>query len=113
MPFAPGPDPERNAFSGELRALLESAIDCLPDGAREVFVLRQVEGLSTSEAAEALGVSEEVIKTRLSRARAALRRELMERTGATAPEVFRFYKPRCDRVVAIVLARIAAGSGAA
>jgi len=47
------------------------------------------------------------VKTRLSRGRAALRRVLMERTGATAPEAFRFYRPRCDRVVARVLARIA------
>jgi RNA polymerase sigma-70 factor (ECF subfamily) len=100
------PDPERQALSGELRALLEWAIDGLPDGAREVFVLRDVEGLSTTEAAESLGVSEDVVKTRLSRARAGLRRALLERTGATAPEAFRFYRPRCDRVVAAVMARI-------
>jgi len=74
---------------------------------REVFVLREVEGLSTSAVAECLEVSEDVVKTRLSRARAALRRVLLERTGATAPEAFRFYRPRCDRVVAHVLARIA------
>jgi RNA polymerase sigma-70 factor (ECF subfamily) len=102
-------DPERRAASGELRALLESAIDGLPDGSREVFVLRQVEGMSTAEVADVLGVSEDVVKTRLSRARAALRRDLMHRTGATAPEVFRFYRPRCDRIVAAVLERIAAG----
>lgn len=102
-------DPERRAASGELRVLLESAIDELPDGSREVFVLRQVEGMSTAEVADVLGVSEDVVKTRLSRARAALRRDLMERTGATAPEVFRFYRPRCDRIVAAVLERIAAG----
>jgi RNA polymerase sigma-70 factor (ECF subfamily) len=106
MPWSTSPDPERQAFSGELRALMEWAIDGLPDGAREVFVLRDVEGLSTFEAAEALGVSEDVVKTRLSRARAALRRALVERTGATAPEAFRFYRPRCDRVVALVMARI-------
>jgi RNA polymerase sigma-70 factor (ECF subfamily) len=105
MPRASG-NPESDAAAGELRALLESAIDRLPDGAREVFVLRQVEGLSTAETAESLGVSEDVVKTRLSRARSALRRDLMERTGATAPEVFRFFKPRCDRVVAAVMARI-------
>lgn len=99
-------NPERQAFSGELRGLLECAIDTLPDGTREVFVLREVEGLSTLEVAESLGVSEGVVKTRLSRGRAALRRVLMERTGATAPEAFRFYRPRCDRVVARVLARI-------
>jgi RNA polymerase sigma-70 factor (ECF subfamily) len=101
------PSPERQAFAGELRELLEWAIDGLPDGAREVFVLREVEGLSTAETAAALGVSEDVIKTRLSRARSALRRSLLERTGATAPEAFRFYRPRCDRVVAHVLGHIA------
>lgn len=100
-------NPERQAFAGELRGLLEWAIDTLPDGMREVFVLRDVEGLSTSEVAESLGVSEGVVKTRLSRGRAALRRMLLERTGASAPEAFRFYRPRCDRVVQQVLARIA------
>ena len=81
--------------------------DTLPNGMREVFVLREVEGLSTAEVAECLGVSEDVVKTRLSRGRAALRRRLMERTGASAPDAFRFLRPRCDRVVADVLARIA------
>ena len=100
------PDPERQAFTGELRTLLEWAIDELPDGAREVFVLREVEGLSTAEAAESLGVSEDVVKTRLSRAKAALRRAVMERTGAVAPEVFRFYRPRCDRIVSHVMSII-------
>ena len=100
-------NPERQAFSGELRALLEWAVDRLPDGAREVFVLREVEGLSTAEVAAALGVSEDAVKTRLSRARAALRRSLFERTGAAAPDAFRFQRPRCDLVVARVLARIA------
>ena len=100
------PDPERQAFTGELRSLLEWAIDGLPDGAREVFVLREVEGLSTAETADALGVSEDVVKTRLSRAKAALRRTVIARTGARAPEVFRFYRPRCDRVVARVLSII-------
>ena len=96
-------DPERQAFTGELRTLLEWAIDRLPDGAREVFVLREVEGLSTAEVAESLGVSEDVVKTRLSRAKTTLRRSIVERTGAAMPEVFRFYRPRCDRVVARVM----------
>jgi RNA polymerase sigma-70 factor, ECF subfamily len=89
-----------------LRGLLEWAIDSLPNGMREVFMLREVEGLSTLEVAECLGVSEDVVKTRLSRGRSTLRQLLMERTGATAPEAFRFYRPRCDRVVARVLAII-------
>ena len=107
MSTNPVPNPERQAFVGELRGLLEWAIDTLPDGMREVFVLRDVEGLSTAEVAESLEVSEDVVKTRLSRGRAALRRALLERTGASAPEAFRFYRPRCDRVVQQVLARIA------
>jgi RNA polymerase sigma-70 factor (ECF subfamily) len=102
----PSGNPEHQAFTQELRALLEWAIDTLPDGMREVFMLREVEGLSTAEAAECLGVSEDVVKTRLSRGRAALRRVIEERTGATAPEAFRFHRPRCDRVVARVLAEI-------
>jgi RNA polymerase sigma-70 factor (ECF subfamily) len=106
-PVNAAPDPERQAFAGELRELLEWAIDTLPGGAREVFVLRDVEGLSTADTAETLGVSEDVVKTRLSRARTALRRALLERAGASAPDVFRFYRPRCDRVVAYVLERIA------
>ena len=103
----PEENPERQAFTGELRGLLEWAVDRLPDGMREVFMLREVEGLSTAETAETLNVSEDVVKTRLSRGRAALRRLLLDRTGATAPEAFRFYRPRCDRVVGLVLARIA------
>jgi RNA polymerase sigma-70 factor (ECF subfamily) len=99
-------NPERQAFARELRLLLEWAIDALPNGMREVFVLREVEGLSTAEAADCLGISDDVVKTRLSRGRAMLRRLLMERTGATAAEAFRFYRPRCDRIVAGVLARI-------
>jgi RNA polymerase sigma-70 factor (ECF subfamily) len=106
----PAADPERQAFTGELRELLEWAIDTLPDGAREVFVLREVEGLSTAETAQSLGVSEDAVKTRLSRARLALRRSLLERAGATATDAFRFYRPRCDVVVAEVLARVAAMS---
>src|SRR5688572_12424666 len=51
----PSENPERQAFTSELRDLLEWAIDTLPDGMREVFVLRDVEGLSTSDVAVYLG----------------------------------------------------------
>jgi RNA polymerase sigma-70 factor (ECF subfamily) len=46
------------------------------------------------------------VKTRLSRARAALRRQLLDRAGVAAPDAFRFVQPRCDRVVAAVFARL-------
>ena len=113
MTHNPADNPERQAFAHELGGLLECAIDSLPNGMREVFVLRDVEGLSTLEVADCLGVSEDVVKTRLSRGRALLRRLLMDRTGAAAPEAFRFYRPRCDLVVTNVLATIAGQSPSA
>jgi RNA polymerase sigma-70 factor, ECF subfamily len=106
IPHNPAENPEQQTLAHELRGLLEWAIDRLPNGMREVFVLREVEGLSTLETAEVLGVSEDVVKTRLSRGRALLRQQLMERAGATASETFRFYRPRCDRVVAQVLTQL-------
>ena len=106
LPMPSANNPERQAFAHEMRGLLESAIDALPDGLREVFMLREVEGLNTGETARNLGVSEDVVKTRLSRSRAALRRDLFDRIGATAFQSFTFLRPRCDRVVAAVLARI-------
>ena len=107
MPITTSPDPERQAFGRELGALIESAVDGLGDGYREVFMLRQVEGLSTAETAQILGVSEDVVKTRFSRARHALQRDLLDRTGAAAATAFTFGHVRCDRVVAAVMARIA------
>ena len=110
VPAAALPDPERLAMSRELGALLERAIDGLPDGGREVFVLRQVEGMSTHDVAQALDLSEDVVKARLSRARAAIRRDLAEQTGLAVGQVYRFLRPRCDRVVAAVLARLRMGA---
>ena len=99
-------DPERQAFGRELAAVIEAAVDSLPDGNREVFMLREVEGLSTAETADCLGVTEDVVKTRLFRARAALRHDLFERAGLAASNAFRFERPRCDRIVAAVMAQI-------
>ena len=106
MPATLSPDPEQQAFGGELRALIEAAIDALSDGYREVFMLRQVEGLSTAETADVLGVSEDVVKTRLTRARHAIQQNLLDRTGAATAQAFMFGQSHCDQVVAAVLARI-------
>jgi len=100
------PDPERQAYAGELRRVLEDAVDALPETYRTVFMLRDIEGLSTSETGEGLGLGEEAVKTRLHRARAMIRRAVTERIGAVTPGVFQFEAPRCDRVVAAVFARI-------
>ena len=106
VPVSAEPDPERLALARELGEFLESAVDRLPDGAREVFMLRQVEGMNTEETADVLGVTEAVVKTRLSRAKRAIRRDLHARAGIAAENSFRFLRPRCDRVVEAVLTRI-------
>lgn len=107
MPSTPPPDPERQAFGRELGRIIESAVDTLGDGYREVFMLRQVEGLSTAETADVLGVSEDVVKTRFSRARHALQQELLDRTGLATKDAFTFGQARCDRVVHAVMQKIA------
>jgi RNA polymerase sigma-70 factor, ECF subfamily len=104
---APPPDPERQAYAQELRQLLEGAVDELPESYRAVFMLRDVEGLSTNETAEGLGLGEEAVKTRLHRARAMIRRSISARVGGVATDAFQFPATRCDRVVAAVLERIA------
>lgn len=106
MSASTAPNPEHLAFSRELGALLETAVEALVDGCREVFMLREIEGMSTLETAHVLGVSEDVVKTRLSRAKAALRRDLLDRVGAGASHAFAFHQSRCDRVVAAVFERI-------
>jgi RNA polymerase sigma-70 factor (ECF subfamily) len=99
-------NPEQQAMTGELREALERSLDGIPELYRSVFVLREVEGLDTTEAAECLGVSEDVVKTRFHRARRLLRSELLERAGVASAEVFRFHLKRCDRVVAGVLSQL-------
>jgi RNA polymerase sigma-70 factor (ECF subfamily) len=98
------PDPEAQLLAGEVRVLLEAAIDALPDRYRVTFVLREVEGLGTAETAESLGISEELVKTRLRRARRMLRDELCRRAGDEIAGAFPFHLSRCDRIVAAVLA---------
>jgi RNA polymerase sigma-70 factor (ECF subfamily) len=104
---APAADPERQVYGRELGRLIEKAVDALPDTYRAVFMLREIEGLSTSEAARGLGLGEEAVKTRLHRARAMIRRDITDRLGdAARREAFTFDAPRCDRVAAAVLTEI-------
>jgi RNA polymerase sigma-70 factor (ECF subfamily) len=68
--------PERDFESGETRAQLERAIKDLPEKLRAVFVMRELEGLSTEETAQALDISIDAAKVRLHRARLQLRERL-------------------------------------
>jgi RNA polymerase sigma-70 factor, ECF subfamily len=65
--------PDDLALAADLAARSEAALASLPEDARAVVVLRDIEGLSTKEVAELLGVSENVVKVRLHRAHARLR----------------------------------------
>ncbi len=105
--MSPREDPEERAAAREAIRLLERAIEALPPHHRLVFVLREVEGLSTAETAEALGIAEDAAKVRLHRARAALRKILDETMDGAAAEAFPFHAPRCDRIVARVMEAIA------
>jgi RNA polymerase sigma-70 factor (ECF subfamily) len=98
--------PEQGLARAQLNHLLEQLVDDLPDSHRSVFVLREIEQLSTAEVAEVLGITPDNVKQRLSRAKAMLRNALEVRTGATLAELYPFEAPRCDRVVAGVLARL-------
>lgn len=68
--------PEHELLSGEGKIILDSAIETLPESMRIVFLLRDVEGLSIKETAEALNLTETNVKTRLLRARMFLREAL-------------------------------------
>jgi RNA polymerase sigma-70 factor (ECF subfamily) len=96
-------DPEERAASREAVRLLERAVDGLAAPYRSVFVLREVEQLSTRETAEALGLGEEAVKVRLHRAKGMLRRALGEAVDRAAPEAFPFLAPRCNRMVERVM----------
>jgi len=99
--------PESQAMRSQLGQMLETAVDALPENYRSVFMLREVEQLSTIETAECLGLSEEAVKTRLHRSRALLRSELEKHIGPAVAQAHSFLGVRCDRTVARVLERIA------
>jgi RNA polymerase sigma-70 factor (ECF subfamily) len=65
--------PDDQLQSDELRRYIQAAVDTLPEGLRTVFLLRDVEELSTEDTAELLALSVPAVKTRLHRARLALR----------------------------------------
>ncbi|MGH9466261.1 MAG: sigma-70 family RNA polymerase sigma factor [Terriglobales bacterium] len=75
------PDPEQQMQTSELGAILQRSLDALTLPYRLVFQLRDVEELSTAETAEALGLSEAAVKSRLLRARLQLREKLSHHFG--------------------------------
>jgi RNA polymerase sigma-70 factor (ECF subfamily) len=100
------PTPETGTAQAEARQLLQQAIERLPEAYRSVVVLREVEEMSVAETAESLGVTDAVVKTRLHRAHAMLRKELYARAKGRASDLYQFHAVRCDRVVKAVFERI-------
>jgi RNA polymerase sigma-70 factor, ECF subfamily len=99
-------DPEKTMAQSEVRAVLEHAIDELPDAFRAVFVTRIVEGMSVEETADLFGLQPETVKTRLHRARVLLRAELDRQLGPALTSIFPFGGRRCERMTEMVVHRI-------
>jgi RNA polymerase sigma-70 factor (ECF subfamily) len=77
-------DPERHMYVTQLGMLLRSAVEALPDTYRTVFVLREIDGLTTTETAQRLALTKAATKARLHRAKGLLRRSLIgERSHRT------------------------------
>ncbi len=100
------PSPEQSAARGELRRLLESAVDSLPDAYRLVFILCGVEEMSVAETADCLDVEPATVKTRYHRARKILKQNLSGLLDSTAGDLFPFDGERCDRIVSGVFRRL-------
>ncbi len=98
-------NPLKELMNQELKTLLEKAVSDLPEKYRLVFVMREVEELSTQETMDILQLSESNVKVRLNRAKEMLRNDLS--TYYKSEQVFAFDLVRCDRIVNFVMSKIA------
>lgn len=89
----------------QIAKLLERAIANLPEALRPVFVLREIEGLSVEETAEALQIPAGTVKTRLLRSRRRLQRELDPEIHEALHDTFPFAGRDCDALTERVLAK--------
>ncbi|HMB56556.1 MAG TPA: RNA polymerase sigma factor [Arenimonas sp.] len=105
-------DPAAAATRAQIRALLERAVDNLPEDFRIVFMMREIEECTVEETALSLGIRAETVKTRLHRARRLLRIALQDTLATTLTEAFPFLGARCDRMTTNMLARLDAGLAA-
>jgi RNA polymerase sigma-70 factor (ECF subfamily) len=103
---SPQPDPERTMAQREIHALLEKAIDELPDDFRIVLVARVIEEMSVEETAELFGLRPETVKTRLHRARTMLRKDLETQFGPMLTGTYPFAGRRCEMMADRVIARL-------
>jgi RNA polymerase sigma-70 factor, ECF subfamily len=100
------PAPDLDVERTQLGELLEKCLAHIPQGHREVMVLRDVLELDTAETAAALHLSEEAVRVRLHRARAAVAAIVTEKLSDHARDVYGFDGVRCDRITARVMRAI-------
>ncbi|MEO7992638.1 MAG: RNA polymerase sigma factor [Chryseolinea sp.] len=96
--------PLQSLMNNELKSLLEKSISALPEKYRLVFVMREIEEISTNETMDILNLSESNVKVRLNRAKEMLRNNL-DRHYKSA-QLYDFHLSRCDRVVQYVMTKI-------
>ena len=96
--------PLKNIMNKELKAVLEQAVSKLPEKYRLVFVMREIQELSTNETMEILNLGESNVKIRLTRAKALLRNELSSYYKSN--QLFEFNLIRCDRIADFVMNKI-------
>ena len=99
----PPASPESEMARGQIRLLLERAIDELPESFRVVFILRDIEEMSIEQTALHLSLKPETVKTRLHRARRLIRAALSKQVSSAFAELFPFGGSRCDRMTERVM----------
>jgi RNA polymerase sigma-70 factor, ECF subfamily len=98
--------PDRALIRAELRELLESKVEQLPEVFRTVFMMRCVEELTVEETADLLAIPQATVRTRHFRARSLLRESLAQDIDIAEQDLFGFDGERCDRIVARVLGAV-------
>ena len=106
FPLSAAADPEKSMAQREIQAVVEHAIDELPEAFRLVFITRVIEGMNVEETAEILGLKSETVKSRLHRARTMLRDIVEKKIGPVVMEAFPFAGKRCERLTDAVLKRL-------
>ena len=104
-----GTAPDDELARSQVRKLMEAAIGRLPAPFRTVFVLREIEGLSVEETAEALGIVPATVKTRFLRARRRLQEELAPELKTVLSGTFPFAGADCARLTELVVERYCGG----
>jgi RNA polymerase sigma-70 factor (ECF subfamily) len=96
--------PLKDLMNRELKTILKKAITSLPEKYRLVFVLREIDGMSTDETMTTLNLTESTVKVRLNRAKEMLRNNLGSYYKSLEPDDF--HLSRCDRIVECVMTEI-------